>query len=230
MAGMNSANAEKVGTWLTFGEKNMKMILAVMTLFSFLLQHRCFSWDITMPIEDGSTNAPVIAVFTDPGFAPWADMGLIVSIWEDGKVLWSEDDLRGLGKYQTSTIPPEKIDILLSIFEAQGLYTNRVLQEEGKVVVDGPYTTISIFKNGHGFTASSSHEILESYSNTVVASYGARSLDGLDIEEFIQTEPVRWRDFRAKWKSIRDEIRDITPKTGRPMEEYRFHVAIVGDL
>src|SRR5215211_6076950 len=96
-------------------------------LLSFLVGCRPSQPAVSQPTPQPSTRAtaPATTRPTGPVAAVWYDIGypppgvvlnesrrLIVGIWGDGRVVWSDDRVKGGGPYRTARVAPQRVERL----------------------------------------------------------------------------------------------------------------------
>src|SRR5688572_20891566 len=77
------------------------------------------------PITDADT---VLAVYREQGgIASKGASALVLAIWPDGTVIWSEDRLAGGAPYRTGTVDRKKVKALLADFDRDGFFADPTL-------------------------------------------------------------------------------------------------------
>ena len=91
------------------------------------------SFVVLMPALKGESKAPVAAVYADDWscFPTHGYFGaqVIVAIWESGRIVWSEDRLKGGPSYRQSSISKRKLRSLLSDLERKGRFDDGDLKD-----------------------------------------------------------------------------------------------------
>ena len=76
------------------------------------------------PITEAET---VLAIYTSGGFRPSVEPRLILAIWGDGRVVWSEDRLQGGSPYRAGQIDAKRLTALVSRLERDGVFADEKL-------------------------------------------------------------------------------------------------------
>jgi hypothetical protein len=168
-----------------------------------------------MPVENGTTNRPVIAKHFD-GNGWDAPRSILLCVWADGRVVWSTNSgtyrsaPRRLGgePYFEGHIDAKVITALLSAVEAKGFFTNTVLQKKGHFLIHRSYWHWSILSDGRACQFSS-----------------ALDFGVLSDEDILQrTRRQDLGDVVTAWRFLESEIQKAIPKTGRKAERFDFPV------
>lgn len=140
---------------------------------------------------------------------------LILSAWDDGRVVWSDDPVTGGPPYRGARIDPEAVTALLSAFEADGLFELDEL-EHARFGPDATFTTILLSSGGKRLRMRSWHELMESRGGV------ARKTGVVSTEEprlhALRDEPADYLFYRFVWADIRARARELIPSDGDPVE------------
>ena len=171
-------------------------------------------------------QGPVAAVWFDVGYPPPGFQGemrrLIVGVWGDGQVVWSDDRARGGKPYRVGRIEPAKVAKLLADLEAGGLF------EERREVYFGPdssYTVIAAETSSKRKWLGSWHDPAPKNPNVVVDEHGLSAVAPGQPRPKPSPEYAR---FLEVWKRSRELIESAIPTTGEPLETLDAAVFQVG--
>ena len=72
----------------------------------------------------------VLAIYTeDCGLGSAGEPQLVLAVWGDGRIVWSDDRLHGGSPYHAARIAPVRLHSLLSKFERDGLFAEKSLAQ-----------------------------------------------------------------------------------------------------
>src|SRR5262249_23309746 len=112
----------------------------------------------TLPISSADT---VLAIFTqDWGLRSAGGPRLVLAVWDDGKVVWSEDHLEGGSPYRAAAINPGRLKSLLSRLENDGHFSDDNLSRS-HFGPDSRFTTILVRSGKKELKMRSWHELGE---------------------------------------------------------------------
>ena len=139
---------------------------------------------------------------------------LIVGIWLDGTVVWSERPIRGGPPYWTGNIGPDNVNNLFLRISGVDFFDVKLAFD----IHCGPgdwFTGLSVNGGNRSRYLQSRHEIVELDDNLVETSRGVRRLDGRTREEISARWDKDYKKFRSIWTKTRNLITDVVPKTGK---------------
>jgi hypothetical protein len=184
-------------------------------------------------ILTGSTSAaadaptgPAILIYTTVGYPPPPPPGvtnipgprLVVALWSDGKIIWSEQRVAGGPPYSAGQYDRKKLEALFSTLKFQGFWTNAALQHPW-FGPDSKTTRIVVNDGQHRSVMESWHELFEESLNLVATAQSVRSLEGRNRDEVLREQPQDYRQFRNTWLEIRDKVAELIPTRGDPYTE-----------
>src|SRR5262249_15874534 len=140
---------------------------------------------------------------------------VILAIWPDGRVVWSEDRLRGGPPYFEGRVQPKRVNALLSQFEADGLFAGEDLNY-GRF---GPHTQFTPVLPSPGkkqVRMKSWHELAEATGKVVGTSHVLVPLDGRRRLEVLRKEPAEYLYFQVAWSETRRRLAELIPREGKP--------------
>ncbi len=156
----------------------------------------------------------VIAIFTND----WRLFGsegpqLIVSIWGDGSVVWSNDHVNGGSPYFTAQLKPNDVSDTLKKLAHLGVFDVPRLKE-ANFGPDSAFTTILVRTAGKELKMNSWHELSESNGKVVAADHGLSGLEGKKLLPALAEEPAEYLHYRMTWVELRLIAANLIPKSG----------------
>ena len=122
---------------------------------------------------------------------------VVLAVWEDGRAIWSPDDLAGGAPYHEGSIRPAQLVATMKELKDTGTYRSLERLESNTVrIPDGSTTVIALAYGELRLWLESSHELFEDDPRLVATEHGTESLDGRDREEVLARQPRRFRQFR----------------------------------
>jgi len=139
---------------------------------------------------------------------------LVLAVWADGHVVWSEDHLNGGPPYRASDIDPARFVALLSAFERDGLFELKDTLHFGPDSV----STVVLVKSGARTTRLQSwHEQPEVGGKIVGLQGGLFGLDGRRRLDVLREASAEWLFFRFVWSETRQRLAALVPCGGTPV-------------
>ena len=170
----------------------------------------------------GTSAPPAILIYTTVGYLPpgvtYLGPRLVVALWGDGNIIWSEAHVAGGPPYFRAQCDRKKLDALLSSLESRGVLTNAALQRPW-FGPDSATTRIVINDGHHRLAMESWHELFEQHSNLVATAQAVTSLDGRNRDEVLREQPQNYRQFRNTWSEVRDKVAELIPLKGDPYND-----------
>jgi hypothetical protein len=166
------------------------------------------------------TNAPTLIIYRFVGaraVSGQISFPVIVAVWRDGRIVWSESRIKGGPPYQQGRFPREKLDALLGTLERQQVFRDAA-QLRGSFGPDAGYTTIAIDDGRRRLKMESWHELFEQNTNLVATASGITPLRGEKREDVLRKQPETYRRLRNTWSEIREAVEALIPKKGEPYE------------
>lgn len=171
------------------------------------------------PTKPISESESVLAIYTqndslgigNPG--PEMFSKLIVAVWGDGTIVWSDDRLNGGMPYRSARIDPKKVKSLLAGLKRDGAFDEKSLQR-GYLGPDSHHTVILVRFENKQLEMSSWHELYEGDSKRIALSYGLTLLDNRQRYQALKDEPSEYLLFRMVWSDIRARAAELIPSAG----------------
>ena len=161
------------------------------------------------PITDAKT---ILAVYyQDWRLSSSGELNLIVAAWDDGRILWSDDRLKGGPPYRGAQIGASRVNELLSRLDEDGLFDIDFLSHP-HFGPDTEFKTIFLNASGKQLKMESSHELVEEKGG-IVREYGTVS-DKRPRFEVLRREPNDYLFYRFVWAEIRGRALSLIPPCG----------------
>jgi hypothetical protein len=169
-------------------------------------------------------SAPAaILIYTTVGYPPPPPPGatnilgpnLVVALWGDGKIIWSNKRVAGGPPYFQGQFDAKKLNALLGSLESQGVLTNAA-RKRAWYGPDSKTTRININDGPYRLALESWHEFFEASSNLIATAQSVRSLEGRNRDEVLREQPPDYRQFRKTWSEIRGKVEELIPAKGEP--------------
>ena len=151
----------------------------------------------------------VVAVTThDWGLGSDGKAKLIVAVWADGSVIWSENRTDGGAPYLTGKIEPESCPKLLKRLELDGYFSNESLRH-ARFGPDARFTSILIKNKNQELKMASWHELYNVCTSAGITSFKGTRLESLgdDKKEYLH--------YRLAWAELRLMINHLIPLNGQ---------------
>lgn len=180
---------------------------------------------VGMPVLSSNSILPVVSVYITPGMHSFqsSDISLMVAIWKDGQIIWSDDQMTGGPPYKSGKISNLAIQAFLDDLQNKGIFSNYRLNSPD-YGPDSEFTTIAIADGNRLLNMSSWHELFEADSNLVATSHGITTITKGTREEILSNDTKEYQKYRQIWKEIRFAIKALIPKEGSLLEDITFSV------
>lgn len=149
-------------------------------------------------IEDGDTSCPSIFIFSGETFGAFGDV--ILCVWRYGRVVWSEDQLRGGPPYFEGKIPPKMVEEILDEIEDAGSFDDPFLNAVN-LAVDPTLTIVALIRK-----------------NKVLCMEAARNRKGDGLEES--------EDYCKAYFRIRELLGSLIPAEGKAIN-FNYEIVYV---
>lgn len=140
---------------------------------------------------------------------------MILAIWADGQVVWSDDRLKGGPPYRTAKIAAKRFEALLQALAHDGIFADKDLSN-ANVGPDSAFTTIVIRSGSLQLEMRSWHELYEANQKTAAASGGIVPLDGRRRLDVLKGDTSKYLFYRMVWSEIRLSAAHLIPSNGAP--------------
>ena len=183
---------------------------------------------ILVPIGESTPPAVAVGVWADRprrpdemGPGPYCDV--IVAIWKDGRVIWSEEDALISGPpYFEGSIDPKVLAEFLAEVDNKGWFNDPVSKQHNWGPDSGWIKITILGDGGKLLNMGSWHELFEANPNLVADATGIGSLDGRDRAQVLAQQPEDYRRFRAIWSELRNRLQELIPADGKIVEGLQF--------
>lgn len=184
-------------------------------LFWFLVLLCSFGASATAQDTKAISEAEsVLAIFTnDWGRGSHEGPRLILSVWGDGTIVWSQDGLRGGAPYFESKIAAAEISSMLKRFDDLGAFDVPRLGQ-ANFGPDSKFTTILVRTEGKELQMDSWHELYEANGKVIAADQGLTGLEGKKLLQALSEQPAEYLHYRLTWLQLRFEAAKLIPSSG----------------
>ncbi len=164
--------------------------------------------DSTRPITDADA---VVAIYVeDWRLASLGTPKLILVVWGDGHVVWSEDQVNGGAPYRSGQVSAKRVAAMLTQIAKDGAFDDQKLRRP-RFGPDSRFTTILVKAEGRELEMQSWHELFEQHGKTVETSAGLEPLSGRRRLDVLRQEPADYLYYRFFWSEIRETVARLIP-------------------
>ncbi|MDM8006579.1 MAG: carboxypeptidase-like regulatory domain-containing protein [Phycisphaerae bacterium] len=142
-----------------------------------------------------------------------AESSVIVEVWPNGQIAWSDNLVSGGSPYKRGSVKAERIGGVIESLAADRVFEDGSLLR-GSFGPDSDYLVIRVFDGSKQIELASWHELFEANPNLVATSRGIEPLKGRNRSEVLAADSKEYRRFRAVWDRIRQEVNRITAEAG----------------
>jgi len=183
-------------------------------------------------IKGGGRGSPIIAIFSEVGgpqlFAilegrePVEDPRIVLAVWRDGHVIWSENEIFGGHPHFESDIDPARVESTLASLEQVGVFEPTAM-DMSHTAPDYWFASIMIRDNGRVLTMETMREGVEQGKTGVAGAGGIASLNGRRLEDVLAEQPPEHLAFRKRWSEVERALLALRPdEWGEPNDGLRF--------
>lgn len=140
----------------------------------------------------------LVAALTASGRTPLP----IVLLWDDGRVLWSENALTGGAPYRTGFVPPARAAALTERFKGH----DPALLTKESFGPDGSYASLILRLTAGRYAQMKSWHPRGPDAKTIATSRGLESRDGRDPAAVLAADVPAYQAFRRLWQDLEDEL------------------------
>jgi hypothetical protein len=192
--------------------------MSKLTLISLMLFSQLGTLAIaqdTKPITDAES---VIAIYTnDSGLDASQGPQLLVGIWGDGTVIWSNEHVKGGPPYFTAQVNPEEVTATFKKLVDVGAFDVPRLKQ-ANFGPDSKFTTILVRTAGKELKMDSWHELYESNGHGVATEHGLTGLDGRKLLPALTEQSADYLHYRMTWLELRLAASNLIPKSGKKID------------
>ena len=166
----------------------------------------------TKPITEADS---VFTIYSeDWGLASAGQSKLVVSIWGDGSIVWSGDQVNGGAPYSEANVDPKVVSEAFKRITEKGVFDvpklNRV-----NFGPDSKFTAILFRCGGRELKMASWHEVYEANGKSIARSSGVTALNGQKLLPALADESVEYLHYRMAWLELRLAATQLIPKAGK---------------
>jgi hypothetical protein len=169
----------------------------------------------------GDDVPPAIAVTIEGGDlrADWQSYPrIMMAVWPDGKIIWSQDQTKGGPPFRVSRIEPAKTQALLTKFEKQSVFQKDKFRHSW-LGLDSTYHSIWLSSGAKHIRVETWHELWEANPDLVVIHGNVTTLEGRKRDDVIASDTKEFQAFRKLWTDLRTSTSSLIPKKGTPLSE-----------
>ncbi len=185
-----------------------------LTLVSLLLATQCCSVAKAQDAKSITDAETVVAIYTnDLGLGSSSGPQLIVCLWGDGSIVWSDDNVNGGPPYFTAQVKPEVVSATFKKLHDIGVFDVPPLKQS-KFGPDSKFTTILVRTDGKELKMNSWHELYESGGKVVAGDHGLTGLEGKKLLPVLAKQSADYLHYRMTWLNLRLTAANLIPKSG----------------
>jgi hypothetical protein len=136
----------------------------------------------------------------------------IVLLWDDGRVLWSDDAIEGGPPYRTGFVTPARAAAVTERFKNAD---PAVLTRES-LGPDASFATLFLRLGGARFGLMKSWHPRAPNSETIATSHGLEARSGRDPAAVLAADTADYQAFRRTWKELEDELHAVAHAVSAP--------------
>lgn len=151
-------------------------------------------------------RAQVVAAFSQVslrqgrvGQPPGDPARAILLLWEDGRVLWSEDALNGGPPFHSGFVTPARVAAVVKRF--QGRLTSRE-----SLGPDATFGALVLRLDGAEYVSMKSWHPRDPNPKTIATSTGLQARDGRDPAAVLAADTADYQSFRRLWQELEGEL------------------------
>jgi hypothetical protein len=141
---------------------------------------------------------------------------LIVAVWDDGHVVWSQDQIHGGPPYYVGTTARTRLDSSFACLAADGVLENTTLNTS-RFGPDSTFTTLLVRDRAKQLKMRSWHEVAEASGKLVAMSSGLQALEGRRRADVLRSETPEYLFYRMIWAELRAAVQRLLPAQGQPV-------------
>ena len=185
-----------------------------LTLVSLLMATQFCSAAIAQEAKSITDAETVVAIYTnDWGLRSSSGPKLIVCLWGDGSIVWSDDKVNGGPPYFTAQVKPEVVSATFKKLLDIGVFDVPRLKQSN-FGPDSKFTTILVRTEGKELKMDSWHELYESGGKVVAGEHGLTGLEGKKLLPVLAEQPTDYLHYRMTWSELRLNAANLIPKSG----------------
>jgi hypothetical protein len=145
---------------------------------------------------------------------------ILMAVWPDGRIVWSEDQKKGGPPFRTATVKAASLEENLAKFEKAAVFEKEKKSfRHSWYGPDSTYHSIWLCRGDKHTRIETWHELFEANPNLVVINGGITSLNGRKREDVIASDTKEFQAFRKLWTELRTSTSALIPKEGKPFTE-----------
>ncbi len=159
---------------------------------------------------EAETAQPVAVYFMSGGTH---NPSTIVSVWQDGRIVWGDSLIFGGPTYYEANIGSENVEKWLKGLENSGVFQEQCLDSPNLVDPKVLGHTIEIIYGAKYLHLESQHQTMELSGRSILTADGRLDMRGdRTNKEWLSDEPECYQIFRSTWDDITQSMLDLIPK------------------
>jgi len=170
------------------------------------------------------TSRPVVSIFYEHSYPPPGmkeSRRLIIAVYADGTLRWSDDQAMGGAPYRAAHVSPERVTRLLDDLHALGFFTDPdVAHHRISYGPDASYTVLAAERGDARQRLASWHDPAPRGS-LIVTEHG---LSAIQPGQPVPQASPSYHRFTQVWAQARKLIYDLLPTAEEPLDKRVFDV------
>lgn len=189
-------------------------MMSRLTLIPLLLVWQICAVAIAQDAKSITDAESVVAIYTnDWGLGASSGPQLVVCLWGDGSIVWSNDNVNGGPPYFTAQVKPKAVSATFKKLVDIGAFDVPRLNQSN-FGPDSQFTTILVRTGGKELKMDSWHELYESNGKVVAADHGLTGLAGKKLLPVLAEQSADYLHYRMTWSELRLAAAILIPKSG----------------
>ncbi|UCF34028.1 MAG: hypothetical protein JSV78_01720, partial [Phycisphaerales bacterium] len=174
-------------------------------------------------VGETPSHAPFILILSDSYGISEVDeeLGepprLVLAVWEDGAVIWSDDRYNGGAPYFRAMLGRDEAEALRREIAEFGIVA-KTLETKSFTVPSGAFMEIRMLVDGNQVRLTSCHELYES-PDIVAIDSGLVLVEGREVHEIEAERSDDFKRFIELWTTIRQRLELVVPETGERLAD-----------
>lgn len=139
----------------------------------------------------------------------------LVFVFDDGRVLWSEDPVKGGAPFRVGQVPPSVLKALAGRVEGYDA-AGRAALTTVSVGPDATHAVLYVRTDGDQHVLMKSWHPRDPKAQFVATSRGLVSREGRDPAAVLAADTAEYRRFRQVWAELEGELTRLTASAGSP--------------
>jgi hypothetical protein len=136
----------------------------------------------------------------------------IVLLWDDGRVLWSDDAIAGGPPYRTGFVTPARAAAVAERFKN----TDPAMLTRESLGPDAQFATLYLRLGGGRLGLMKSWHPREPNTDTIATSRGLEARNGRDPAAVLAADTADYQAFRRTWRELEEELLAVAHAVSAP--------------